>query len=89
MRNTALDVNRLFVELLQSLVVLHLGMHLNLQRIDLQQLSPLLLIFFSLVGLKIVEYICQEILGYLARTAQLLQDLFQFVKFTLIEVELA
>jgi NhaP-type Na+/H+ or K+/H+ antiporter len=56
MRDSTFDVNGLFVQLLQYLVVLHLGVHLNFERVDLQKLSALLLILFALVILTFVNY---------------------------------
>lgn len=52
MRDGALDVDGLLVERLQRLVVLLLGVHLDLERVDLEQLSALLEVLLTLLGLN-------------------------------------
>ena len=52
MRDGRLDVQRLLVQLLQLLVVLLRRVHLDLQRVDLQQLGPLLHVVFTRIRLR-------------------------------------
>lgn len=75
MGNRRLDVQGLFVECLQLLVVLLHGVHLDLQRIDLQQLGAFLQVVLSLFRLT--------------RLMQLLEDLLQFRKVVPVKVQLA
>ena len=51
MRDGALDVEALVVERLQLLVVLLRRVHLDLERVDLQQLRPLLQVVVAIVRL--------------------------------------
>jgi hypothetical protein len=52
MRDGTFDVQRLLVQLLERLVVLLLGEHLDLKGVNLEQLRPLLQIFFAVVILQ-------------------------------------
>jgi hypothetical protein len=52
MGNAALDVDSLFVQLLQDFVVLHLRVHLDFEGVDLEQLSTLFLILLAFFVLK-------------------------------------